>query len=285
MYALTGGVLFSLLLAMKVDSPNSIRFRGNSSEYSNSDLLEDLVSLIGLEQIKKPSSEATSRFKTCFANGAGNDIQNKTAKEKFDSRIKTEYYVLHKQVGELLDERMVDDEDKRKNIVSLLLSCVEECENIKKNTPLYTNESGLPEEKEELLQRNRINFPALILGLWHFTISSMSDNRVGVELFDKYFENQTSMSGSEYLLKEEYKNYIKEGLTLSYAESTAKGCTAMDDDKKGIIKNDKEIKIENTAKEPQTINFNFSVNGDNANVRNIVNNGIYVEGGNYKDDK
>ena len=86
-------------------------------------------------------------------------------------------------------------------------------------------------------------------------------------------------------LKEEYKNYIKEGLTLSYAESTAKGCTAMDDDKKGIIKNDKEIKIENTAKEPQTINFNFSVNGDNANVRNIVNNGIYVEGGNYKDDK
>ncbi len=285
MVKFTGGVLFSLLLAMKDDSPNSGRFQGNSSEYSNSDLLKELVSLIGLDHVKKPSTVVTSRFKTCKANGAGNTINSETAKKAFDSRIQSEYFLLHKHVIELLDEYMSDSPDKRKNIVSLLLRCVEECENIEKSTILYTNESGVPEIKEELLQRNDINFPALILGLWHFTVSSIVDNRDGEELFNKYFEAQTTESGSEYFLRKNYGKYIRPDLTISYEESTAKGCTVVSDDKKGVVQEDKEIKIENKAKEPQTINFNFSVNGDNANVRNIVNNGVYVEGGDYKDDK
>ncbi len=278
MRKLTGGVLFSLLLEMKDNSPKSGRFQGASSEYSNSDLLKELVSLIGLSDVKTPSPESTSRFKTCYANGAGNDIHSKQARDIFDSRIQAEYSSLHKQVLELLDAYMVDDENKRMNIASLLLCCVEECENIVEDTMLYTNESGVAELKKELLQRGNINFPALILGLWHFTVSSGVDNKDGLGMFNKYFESKTEL-GSEYVLKEEYADYIRQGLKLSYEESTAKGCKKMRDEQ------DKEIKIENTAQQPQTINFNFSVNGDNANVRTIVNNGVYVEGGDYHDDK
>lgn len=285
MRVFTGGVLFSLLLAMKYDTPKAERMQGESSGYPNSDLLKDLVSLIGIDPVNEPSSEVTSRFKTCGANGAGNGIRSKGAKKKFDNRIQTEYALLHNDVKQIIDKYMVTDIDTRKNVTSLMLVCVQKCRNIKEETLLYTNESGEPETREELLGRKKINLPALILGLWHFTVSSMIDNRDGSSLFGELFESHTSESGSEYGLVEKYKKYRWPELELSYDDSTAEGGIEVKEEGTEIVQKDNTVKVENKASQPQTINFNFNVTGDNASVRNIVNNGVYVEGGDYNNGK
>lgn len=273
----TGGILFSLLAEIKYDSPRAKRMSGNKDACSNSDLLKELVDLIGLETTKKPTAGVTSRFKTCEVNGAGNEINTKRAKECFDKRIKTQYCAVHKQVKYILEKDIINDDESRKNIVSILLASVERCENIKKGTLLYTNESGIPETASDLLRRNCINFPALILGLWHFTVSPEVDNREGYSYFIKLFENKGT-DNTDYELRPELKELKKENLILTYDDSTAEDANVDEGDAGGITREGKELKIENPGPKAQTINFNFSVTGDNANVRNIINNGIYIEG-------
>ena len=273
----TGGILFSLLAEIKYDSPRAKRMSGNKDACSNSDLLKELVDLIGLETTKKPTAGVTSRFKTCEVNGAGNEINTKRAKECFDKRIKTQYCAVHKQVKYILEKDIINDDESRKNIVSILLASVERCENIKKGTLLYTNESGVPETGSDLLKRETINFPALILGLWHFTVSPDVDNREGYTYFMKLFENKGT-DNTDYELRPELRTYKKENLILTYEDSTAKDIDVDEGEARGITREGKELKIENPCPQAQVINFNFSVTGDNANVRNIVNNGIYVEG-------
>ena len=93
----------------------------------------------------------------------------------------------------------------------------------------------------------------------------------------KLFENKGT-DNTDYELRPELRTYKKENLILTYEDSTAKDIDVNEGEARGITREGKELKIENPCPQAQVINFNFSVTGDNANVRNIVNNGIYVEG-------
>lgn len=273
----TGGVLLSLLLEIKYESPRATRLSGNKEGCSNPEFLKKLIDLIGLEITKTPSPQVTSRFKNCEANGAGNDINTKKVRECFDKRIKTEYGRLHRQVKKILEEDIVEDDKGRRNITTILLALVKQCDNISPGTLLYTNESGKPETPEKLQNRNVINLPALILGLWHFTVSSVIDNRDGATVFDSLFINK-GVSGTDYELKEEVRKMQRPNLKLTYDDSTAEDTDFDEEELCGVSQDENKLRVENPGKPAQAINFNFTVNGDNANVRNIINNGIYIEG-------
>lgn len=197
----TGGILFSVLLELKYDSPRSKRLGGNRSSCSNSELLRKLICLTGISNPNEPSTEVTSRFKTCYANGAGNSINTLKTKKAFDQEIKSHYATLHNTVAQIIADDFITDKEYTRFITSLLVHLTVTASNIKAGDLLYTNESGIPETKSELARRDTINLPALILGLWHFTVSSLSDNRDGAVLFEALFERNGSEIGCEYELK------------------------------------------------------------------------------------
>ena len=91
------------------------------------------------------------------------------------------------------------------------------------------------------------------------------------------FENKGT-DNTDYELRPELRAYKKEKLILTYDDSTAKDITTDEDEISGVSRKENELRVENPGPQAQTINFNFSVTGDNANVRNIINNGIYIEG-------
>lgn len=67
-------------------------------------------------------------------------------------------------------------------------------------------------------------------------------------------------------------------LKLTYDDSTAEDTDFDEEELCGVSQDENKLRVENPGKPAQAINFNFTVNGDNANVRNIINNGIYIEG-------
>lgn len=288
---MTGGLLFSFLLELKYNSPRSQRMipmdekRGVRVEYSNSAFLYELIKLIGLKNTTEPSTEVTSRFRTCYANGAGNGINNKTAKKAFDHRIKSQYAYLHKEMANIIEEILIPDKESRLNVTSLILEVLENDSSIPSNYQLYTDESGNPESKYNLLRKNDVNFPALILGLWHYTISASTDNRRGDSSFDNYFVRKGTEIGSEYELKNEFTSHKRPNLQLNYNPSTATDKIIVPESSDAVENKENVTTVTNPAAPAQQVNFNFTVNGDNANVRNVVNYGTYIEGGENKTDE
>lgn len=288
---MTGGLLFSFLLELKYNSPKSQRLipkeerQGVKEDYSNSAFLYELTKLIGLQNINEPSTEVTSRFKTCEANGAGNGINYRKAKKAFDERIKSQYAHLHKQMANIIEEILIPDKESRLNVASLILEVLENDRSIPSNYQLYTDESGNPESKYNLLRKNDVNFPALILGLWHYTISALTDNRSGGSSFDNYFVRKGTEIGCEYELESSYATFKRPNLQLNYNPSTATDKIIVPESSDAVENKENVTTVTNPAAPAQQVNFNFTVNGDNANVRNVVNYGTYIEGGEDKTDE
>ena len=121
---------------------------------------------------------------------------------------------------------------------------IKKSQNIKNGMLLYTNESGEQETLSALLARDTTNFPALILGLWHFTVSSRCDNITGQDMFYDLFEAEGDI-GTEYQLSDNLKNVQRANLILTYDDSTAVESDTTEEEIDGVTRDENKLHVEN----------------------------------------
>jgi hypothetical protein len=287
----SGGVLFAIILEACPIADNRKNFmNGGTATFKSSEILQELAQLSGLKR-NTPSSQDASEYKKCKAQGAMY-LQTKKFIQDFEHNIEVKYDELHKRATLFVETYLFDSRKEHEAVAERIYLALDLSRNIPDEASFYYLDKKIT--KTELLKLTEVDLPALILAVWFYCIKNIQNNRKGEDLFNYLFENADK--GNIYHFNKTIENRFQNVLEVNSGDPNVREeyelppldevdemqpePEADDSVDQSFVPEAKNVtKIETPSASTQTINFNFTVNGDNANVRNIVNNGTYIEGG------
>jgi hypothetical protein len=187
---LCGGTFFTLLLEAAKQGLNERKKWGESSEFTESDVLEALFK-VAIRTFDKPDDgenfkSVVSAYKSCNRSKSGRlPIHEQANISTFTNRIKNDYQELLSAMTVLI-ENYIDIDGKGDWLARALLELVCIDEAIKGTDLLFVLQDGHPLTKNEIKSLTDICMPAFLLGIWHFVIVNKTDNGVGKHTYDEW---------------------------------------------------------------------------------------------------
>lgn len=275
---LSGGIFFALLVRAKRKQPrNADRCNGKKGGSADPDVLLGLTQIVNPDfQIYaseyKSAKDSTRRYKDCSATGDFYQLDNQDFISSFGESIRNGYqdllYKFCDFVSEFLDLSL--KLKKEEILVRALLEVIALDEEITDSQEFYVLESGGSITKKELLSTtfNNVCLESFLLGIWHYVICFVEDNRVGQYTYNNYWK---SNNGKERV----YNGFLGEKSTRnikvyryenSQEEEECIDTTIQEETAEPVIEIVEEKKFESNAF--PTVNFNIS--GGNNNIYNNV---------------
>lgn len=183
-YKISGGYFFALLSEIKyTDELISRRQNGQTSPCNNVQLFDDLCGVIDVEYKEKSvPGKTVTNYRTCKEGQGGKGLDTSECVKYFNCGIKEHYATLEKRAKKLFQEDILNNEKKRTLFVNRVLFYLNEASNIKDTALFYYGENNQI-TKSELLALQEIDLIKFFLGVWHFLITKIKDNRVARQLF------------------------------------------------------------------------------------------------------
>lgn len=287
-YKLCGGTFFTLLLrARKQRMGVREHYKGMSDGMADPMLLMDLV------EIAKPDYQfpnysmmgtvksATSRYKSCQANGGTYlPVSDDAVIASFDERVKNEYSrclaAMNSYVDDYIDVRGKTKKDEY--LVKALVEVIDADDQIDDGQVFYVCEDGSTMTKEEILSTVELCLQPFLLGIWHYIVVNVPDNRVGADTYNRWCP---SRGGAERVYIAKLGETSSRSIALTYS-SAAEIVTEADEEP--VIEAE-VVDAENDTAETQpsqtmvnnnpvfnTFNFNGPVGQVISHVDQITNN-------------
>ncbi|WP_031555049.1 hypothetical protein [Oribacterium sp. FC2011] len=195
-WRLCGGTFFTLISsARKPLLSKDENYKGNRSGLSEPETLLALARIV-TPDIPKPmkTEEKTLRdgtldFKSCVGWGSRFfRLGDKSAKKSFDDRIKNDYTDCLASMAAFTNRYLELHTSTRKDeyLVKALIEVLEADKEIDNDAEFYAKEDGSIITKEDILKAKKINFEALLLGIWHYVLLSLKDNKIGAETYEEW---------------------------------------------------------------------------------------------------
>lgn len=286
---LSGGVLFALLLRMKQAQPrHSERYNGVSGGCADQDVLLGLTKIItpnksvsGTEA--KTAKDNTRRFKDCSGNAPFFRLNDQSFISSFNSSIQAEYNVLLKRTSDFVNEYMDLDEALKKDLVFVkgVLELLVLDESITNEEKFFVLENGQSLTKLEILSGTHIFcFESFLLGMWHYALCEIQNNKVGKETYDCFWKSNdgqerlyTAMLGERSTRSIQVTHYLKVDSVAS--EEINREDPVEEVDNVEVVE---PVAIDRHEKQ-MTVNFNIS-GGNNSfysNVGTVINGEVKNE--------
>lgn len=195
---LCGGTFFSLLTrAMKHHGRSKgimvngrvINPKADAASVSERNLLKGLVRIFYPTMpdfaYSTEKSNATD-FKKCKKNISSLKLEDELLKGNFDNQVKNNY-VNRLRAMEALVAAQIDVEGQGVWLVKALLELIDKDGYILDNSLFYVCPDGRPLMKKELQYESHFCLEAFILGVWHYCIMKVPDNRVGAETYLAFY--------------------------------------------------------------------------------------------------
>lgn len=195
-YRLCGGTYFTLLLRARKQR------MGVREHYKGmSDGMADPILLMALAEITMPDyrtpeasmqatvKSTTSRYKSCQANGGTYfPFSDGSVVASFDERIKTDYSrclaAMNSYVSDYID--VCGDTKKDEYLAKALVEVIASDATIDVNQPFYICEDGSTLTKAEMCAASELCFQSFLLGIWHYIIVYVQDNKVGADTYNDW---------------------------------------------------------------------------------------------------
>lgn len=209
---LCGGTFFTLLLEAANQGRNERKKWGESSEFTESDVLEALVQ-VAMRTYEKTSDNlnfksAVSAYKSCNSKKSGRlPIHNQAVIATFDNCVKNSYLTQLISMNAFV-EKYIDIDGKGIWLIRALLDLVLQDENIKERDQLYVCQDGSPATKASLCGVTEVCLPALLLGIWHYIVVNKVNNGGGGETY-----NEWCRPGQSKNTREPFQSSIGDGIT------------------------------------------------------------------------
>lgn len=226
-YRLCGGTFFTLLLrARKQRMGVREHYKGMSDGMADPMLLMDLV------EIAKPDYQfpnnsmmstvksATSRYKSCQANGGTYlPVSDDAVVASFDERIKNEYSRCLTAMNSYVDDYIDVGGDTKKDeyLVKALVEVIDADQEIDDAQAFYVSEDGSTMTKAEILSATELCLQSFLLGLWHYIIVNVLDNRVGADTYNSWCP---SRGGAERVYVAKLGETSSRNISLTYSALT-----------------------------------------------------------------
>ena len=195
-FRLCGGTFFTLLLrARKQRMGVREHYKGMSDGMADPILLMDLV------EIAKPDYQfpnqsmmgtvksATSRYKSCQANGGTYlPFSDDAVIASFDARVKSEYNRCLSAMNSYVDDYIDVGGDTKKDeyLVKALVEVINADDQIKNDQVFYVCDDGSTMTKEKILSATEFCLQSFLLGIWHYIIVNVQNNKVGKDTYDRW---------------------------------------------------------------------------------------------------
>ena len=195
-YRLCGGTFFTLLLQARKQR------MGVREHYKGmSDGMADPILLMALAEIAIPDyrvpdasmmttvKSATSRYKSCQANGGTYfPFADVSVVASFDERVKNDYCrclsAMNSYVEDYID--VCGETKKDEYLVKALVEVIASDATIDKNQPFYVCEDGSVQTKAQICAASELCLQAFLLGIWHYIILKVQDNKVGADTYNEW---------------------------------------------------------------------------------------------------
>lgn len=226
-YRLCGGTFFTLILrARKQRMGVREHYKGMSDGMADPILLMDLVE-IAKPDYKFPNStimgtvkSATSRYKSCQANGGTYlPVSDDAVIASFDERIKNEYSRCLAAMNSYVDDYIDVGGDTKKDeyLVKALVEVIDADQIIDDTQVFYVREDGSTMTKAEILSATELCLQPFLLGLWHYIVVNVPDNRVGADTYNCWCP---SRGGAERLYVAKLGETSGRNISLAYSTGT-----------------------------------------------------------------
>lgn len=196
---LCGGTFLVLLFEAKRKGRRTQYGQGRPSEaMSNPDLFGRLVLTVNPD-FKKPSGRSFNTFTTEYKMCRDTDtpyvgLTDDHYVRQFNEGIKTKYYEKLLFFFTALESAILWD-TKGPWLVAALLDLIDADDTIPADAEFHVRPYGQTVTKAELRNIECICIPAFVFGVWHYIITKVQDNKVGVHTLDMLLENATENHG------------------------------------------------------------------------------------------
>lgn len=195
-YRLCGGTFFTLLLQARKQR------MGVREHYKGmSDGMADPILLMALAEIAIPDyrvpdasmmatvKSATSRYKSCQANGGTYfPFADVAVVASFDDRVKNNYSrclaAMNAYVVDYID--VCGETKKDEYLVKALVEVIASDATIETNQLFYVCKDGSALTKAQICGASELCLQPFLLGVWHYIIVCVQDNRVGADTYNDW---------------------------------------------------------------------------------------------------
>lgn len=195
-YRLCGGTYFTLILqARKQRMGVRDHYLGKSDGLSDPSVLFGLAKVVAtdwqepLASAEKTVKGNTSRYKACkAAAGTYFPFEDSGAVASFDERIKNNYESCLAAMNLFADTflEMGMQTKKDEYLAKALVETIAADTTIADDTRFYVCEDGGTLSKSDICLGGRICFQPFLLGVWHYILTHVKDNKVGADTFDAW---------------------------------------------------------------------------------------------------
>ncbi len=261
---LCGGTFLVLLFEARGQRRASRMSEGRPGDgKSNPEIMGRLVRSVN-PGFQMPSGRSfntfTSNYKLCRTSdtpAAG--LTDEQIVQQFDHNVKTKYYEYLGLFYGLL-ENAISWEIKGPWLVAAFIELIETDTTIPSDALFYVRPYGQPVKKAELRKIECICAPSFLLGVWHYIITKIRDNTVGVDTIS-HFLDDSGESRSERKFVSNIGSKTVDSIEVSVQPPECE------------VKNYRDPALEEAAK---GIPFAFIMPGVAADVRNIQEGQVYV---------
>lgn len=292
-FRLCGGTFFTLLLRTRKQR------MGVREHYKGmSDGMADPVLLMALAEIAIPNyrvpdtsmmgtvKSAASRYKSCQANGGTYfPFSDGAVLASFDDRIKTAYGHCLAAMNSFVDDYIDVCRGTKKDeyLVKALVEVIDGDDQIEDDHAFYICEDGSAFTKREILSTTHFCLQSFLLGVWHYIILNVKDNKVGEDTYNRWCP---SRGGAERVYVAMLGENSERSISLYYSVAVEE--ETCDTERKSIsdVEIGEDISEQPEPKTTQTmVNHNPIFNTFNIGSVGTFNNQVDHITNNYYGDK
>lgn len=186
-FRLCGGTFFTLYLQTRNSLARSKNFKSLESKYSDSHYLEQFIK-IACPNFTVHNADTfktnVSEYKSCQkSNGMNLPFDDIDFVLGFDDAVKNHYPEVLKRVYDFMDETKEKAASGRTRIVATILELIDEDDTIPDDAKFYVKEGGSYITKKDLCKTKKFVYQSFILGVWHYIVTNIPDNKVGRETY------------------------------------------------------------------------------------------------------
>lgn len=195
---LCGGTFFTLIMEeRKPGTSGRSHVSGIKNNFLEKDMLKSLAKIVSPELEKDISASSCSEFKSCkksFFTVTGINPRSQCC-EAFNERVKTQYAAVLDDMEKFVKNYISAESCAQTRCTKRLLDLICKDDSIQENEIFYIDEYGNGQALKQIaLARDKldINFPAFLLGIWHFVVVHRADNTIGAATFESWHKRESS---------------------------------------------------------------------------------------------
>lgn len=179
-FRLCGGTFFTLIVDATLQKPtNGKLYTGTENLITDENILTNLLR-IAMPSFSDVSRDDAQNFKQCNVKQSRNlKMVNCEIGKALRDRMKSNYFDCHQEMTSFISDFLDVSQKKDQKLVRALLELIEQDQGVLPDHLFYVCPNGKAITKRDMLNMVVINTPAFLLGVFLFTLTEITDNRIG----------------------------------------------------------------------------------------------------------